>query len=126
MKNFWVYSRKNKLAIHLVMVMFLLYPSIFSFSHALSHHLFAKTNSDHLVCCSIHSLEDSGTSIQSNHDQTRCPIHDYEFPLAIENNAEPLNESYLKFSEYIVQHITIFIPQELCRKSSPRAPPAIV
>ena len=107
------------------MVMFLLYPTVFSFSHALSHHLIKGAHHESQICCGIHPAKEKGTAYHPEQKQTKCPIHEYEFPLAIENDAEVLSKTKLEFSEYLIQPTTIFISKDLCKKSAPRAPPAV-
>ena len=122
MKNFWNNLRKNRSALQLIMVMFLMYPTFFSFSHALNHHLIPQSKKHHSCCEQIYD-DNTSSHLKSNSKATKCPIHEYEFPLAIEPALTQPEKKPLEFAKYIFPYSSKFISKELDQQISPRAPP---
>ncbi|MGF7140845.1 hypothetical protein [Roseimarinus sediminis] len=74
----------------LIMVNLLLYPFVYSFQHALTHHLDQhqhNTESSH-HCCSI-DVPEPAADFHLSTPEEECPICSYEFAQGL--NADPVN-----------------------------------
>lgn len=120
---------KNRLQLkttsNILLAVILIYPILFSFSHALTHHLESHKHSTHN--CSHSKTYNSPTNSWEvellNPAIEECPICNYEFSFAIENKNQLQNSINLNAVSLNIPLSEIIFISEICKISAPRAPP---
>lgn len=118
----FIKSNIVKPIIQLVMVMLFVYPMVFSFAHYLGHH-FNQPEHKH-QCCHVEEVH-AESVVSNHHDESRCPLLEYQLALAIEPIQSALPSVGFKIFSTNSRLESNFTSSWICSLFSPRAPPFV-